>query len=318
MNTGKPGDQLTTDEVIDGIDLTGKVAAVTGASGGLGAETARTLASAGAEVLLLARNEAKTEATMTAIRDRYPDARLRWFHLELGDLDAVRNTAGAVLAQYPAIHLLINNAAIMACPFATTAQGFESQFGTNHLGHFLLTNLLRPALEAGAPARVVNVSSAGHLMGDFDFDDPNYRQREYHKWQAYGQAKSANALFALALNSRGERLGIKSWSLHPGAIHTDLGRHLVEEDMAQLAAVEDSGLAWKSIPQGAATQVWAAVSTELEDDGGRYLEDCAIARPFTPDRPMQGCMPHIADPEAAERLWQLSEQLIGESFPWPP
>lgn len=318
MNTGKPGEQLTTNDVIDGIDLTGRVAAVTGASGGLGAETARALASAGAEVILLARDKAKTEATMAAIRDRYPDARLRWFHLELGDLEAVRATASEVLARYPAIHLLINNAAIMACPFATTAQGFESQFGTNHLGHFLLTNLLRPALAAGAPARVVNVSSSGHHMGGIDFGDPNFRQREYHKWQAYGQAKSANALFALALNNRGEKLGIKSWSLHPGAINTDLGRHLLDEDMALLAEVEESGLTWKSIPQGAATQVWAAISPELAEDGGRYLEDCAIARPFTPDRPMQGYMPHIADPEAAERLWRLSEQLVGESFPWPP
>ncbi|MEQ9462103.1 MAG: SDR family NAD(P)-dependent oxidoreductase [Haliea sp.] len=312
------GFESTTSEVIAGQDLRGRVALVTGASAGLGVETARTLAGAGATVWLLARDRAKLDVALAQLQAESLPGRLESALLDLADLDQVRTAAAGLLAACPKIDLLINNAGVMACPHGETAQGFEMQLGTNHVGHFLLTGLLLPALRAGATegraARVVNLSSAGHRYSAFDFEDPNYRQRAYDKWEAYGQSKTANVLFTVALDARAREAGVRSFAVHPGAISTELGRHMDKDDMARIAASFPGGKwAFKTVPQGAATSVWAATAPELEGRGGLYLEDCRIATAATQDS-RDGVRSWAVDPAAAERLWQLSEQWVGESF----
>jgi len=297
--------ESTTDEVIAGIDLTGKTAVVTGASGGLGAETARALASKGATVLLVARDEAKLQQQVEAIKASTGNQQVVYALMDLSDFDSVRACAQSIAAGYPEINILVNNAGIMACPLARTRQGFETQFGVNHLGHFLLTSLLIPNLEAGAPARVVALSSGGHKMGNVDFDDPNWESREYDKWQAYGAAKTANALFAVGLNERFAE--ITANAVHPGVIFTDLARHLVEEDFSFMSL---EGITVKSVEQGAATSVWAATSPELEGRGGLYLEDGHIGKEVGREERMGGYLAYALDKEGADRLWALSEQLV--------
>ncbi len=306
--------ESTTDEVIAGVSLAGKVAVVTGGSAGLGVETARTLAGAGATVVMLARDPAKLETAMAGLLAEQPALKLESGQLDLADLDSVRACAADLLQRYPAIDLLINNAGVMACPLMRTAQGFELQFGTNHIGHFLLTCLLVPALQAAAPARVVNLSSAGHRFSPIRFEDPNFEHSEYHKWEAYGQSKTANALFSVALDKRLQGAGVRVFAVHPGAIATELGRHMTEEDMTFLQErAKGGGMTFKSVPQGAATSVWAATAAELADQGGLYLEDCQVAGPSAPDA-VGGVESFAVDPDAAERLWQLSEELVGQRF----
>lgn len=312
--------ESTTDEVIAGIDLRGKTAVVTGASAGLGTETAKTLAGAGAQVVMLARDPGKLEAAVASIRELHADALIETQLLDLADLASVRSAASSLLERFGQIHLLINNAGVMACPLARTVDGFELQFGTNHLGHFLFTCLLAPALIAAAPARVVNLSSAGHKFATVDFEDPNYLQRDYEKWTAYGQSKTANALFSVGLNARLSAAGVTAVAVHPGTIVTELGRHLDADDIKALTSriserTNSSGKAsaYKSIPAGAATSVWAATSVELEGRGGLYLEDCHIGEPEL-EGAADGYAPHALDPVAAEQLWQLSEQLVGQDF----
>jgi NAD(P)-dependent dehydrogenase (short-subunit alcohol dehydrogenase family) len=306
--------QSTTDEVMAGVDLTGKVAVVTGASAGLGVETARVLAEAGATVVMVGRDAGKVAAAEAGIRAAQPDAALETVVMDLASLASVREAAAEVLERFPRIDLLIDNAGVMACPLARTEDGFELQFGTNHLGHFLFTALLAPALIAAAPARVVVLSSAAHKRSGVDFDDPNFLRRDYDKWQAYGQAKTANALFAVALDKRLAPFGVRAFAVHPGGIMTELGRHLDEADIAEISERFSQGAtAFKSIPQGAATSVWAATSAQLEGRGGLYLEDCGIAAPAQPDS-MIGVEPWAIDPVAAERLWTLSEELVGQAF----
>lgn len=306
--------RTTTDEIIAGVDLSGKTALVTGASAGLGTETCRVLAGAGARVVMLARDQAKLDAAAERLRQANPAALLDTQLLDLADLDSVRAAAQALLQRYPAIDLLIDNAGVMACPLGRTAQGFELQLGTNHLGHFLLTCLLAPALLAAAPSRVVVLSSGAHKISGVDFDDINYDNRDYEKWQAYGQSKTANALFALALDDRLKDRGVRAFSVHPGMIQTELGRHLTEDDIAMLmASAEDTNRSFKTVPEGAATQVYAATSGELDGHGGVYLEDCGIAEASAGDRAW-GVEPHAADRDAAERLWQVSEDMVGQKF----
>lgn len=305
----------TTRDVIQGIDLSGKQAVVTGASSGLGIETARTLASAGAAVLLLARNARSLEEAVAQVRADQPNAQLDTVLLDLADLDSVRAGAAQVLAKCPRIDLLINNAGVMACPLMRTAQGFEMQFGTNHLGHFLLTALLAPALVAGAPARVINLSSGAHQLACTNLDDPNYQQRDYDNWQSYGESKTANALFSVALDAHGRASGVRSFSVHPGVIMTGLSRHLREEDYEMLASQVPEGqeMTFKSVEQGAATSIWAATSVDPADNGGAYLEDCQVAQPCAPGKG-GGVESYALDPATAEQLWQLSEQMVGEPF----
>jgi len=306
----------TTDDVVAGIDLTGKTAVVTGASTGLGLETARALAVAGAQVVLVARDSARLDAALATVRDAVAGARLDSQVMDLADLASIRAAAASLAERHPQVHILVNNAGVMACPPGRTRDGFELQFGTNHLGHFLFTCLLLPALLAAAPARVVNLSSAAHKFSDVDFADTQYETRPYDKWQAYGQSKTANILFSVALNRRVAALGVTANAVHPGMIMTELGRHLDASDieaLQQRAASRPVG--FKSIPAGAATSVWAATSAELEGRGGLYLEDCHVAAPETAGA-ADGYTAYALDPDAAERLWEMSESLVGESFSW--
>ena len=294
--------ETTTDEVLAGVDLTGRVALVTGASAGLGVETVRALASAGAHVVAAARDLDKAEHALANARDRLPDTSIELGRLDLGSLASVREFAGWFRERHDVLHLLVNNAGVMATPFDRTADGFELQFGTNHLGHFLLTVLLLPVLRASAPARIVNVSSAGHRASDIVWDDPNFERRPYEKWAAYGQSKTANILFSVELERRHGSAGVHAYAVHPGMIATELGRHLSSDDFATLSKRAAGNLPRrKSIEAGAATTVWAATAPELSERGGFYLEDCTISDQHAP---------WALDPDAAERLWSLSEELV--------
>lgn len=308
----------TVDHVLEAIDLAGQVAIVTGASGGLGAETARGLAARGAAVTLAARDTAKAEQAASAIRAAHPGAKLAVRALSLDRPDSVRAFAKGWLAENGALHLLLNNAGVMACPLARTPEGWELQFATNHLGHFLLTALLAPALRAAGGARVVNTSSGGHRFSPVVFEDIHFERRPYDKWAAYGQSKTANVLHAVELDRRLAGAGVRAFAVHPGMIVTELGRHLTPDDIAQLRSRasdrESAGLpSWKTPQQGAATQCWAATAPELAGRGGLYLEDCQISG-TTPPPGSLGAEAWALDPEAARRLWAVSEETLGERF----
>ena len=316
MATGQAfGADTTTDEVITGIDLTGKLAVVTGASAGLGVETSRALAAAGAAVVMAVRDPAKGERAAAQVRESVPAAQLEIRELDLGSLASIRAFGQSFRADHPVLHLLINNAGVMAAPQAQTTEGFDLQLGTNHLGHFALTAELLPPLRAaaatGADVRIVNLSSRGHFRGGIHWDDPHYRTRPYDKWEAYGQSKTANILFTVELERRLAGEGIHSFAVHPGVIATELSRHLSRDDFTAMAARAPAGaLTRKSIPAGAATSVWAATSPELAGQGGTYLEDVAVAEPADEAR-TRGVAPHAVDADLAERLWAWSEQQIG-------
>jgi len=305
--------ESSTADVIEGISLAGKVAVVTGASSGLGVETVRILAGAGAKVVMLARNKDKLEGVADDLRSANPGANVETETVDLADLDSVREAAAVVASKYPVIDILINNAGVMACPLARTAQGFEMQFGTNHVGHFLFACLLVPALTD--TARVVSLSSGGHKFGAMDFDDPNYQHRDYEKWSAYGQSKTANALFAVGLDDRLKGRGVRSFAVHPGVIITELSRHMEPADYELLTArlPEGQEMTLKSVPQGAATSIWAATSPTLAERGGIYLEDCHIAEAATPGGE-GGVESYALDHADADSLWALSEQLVGQVF----
>jgi NAD(P)-dependent dehydrogenase (short-subunit alcohol dehydrogenase family) len=304
-------------EVIAGHDLTGKTALVTGASSGLGVETARALLSAHAEVILAVRDTAKGERVAQQLRVATGNAQVHVLSLDLGSLASIRLAAEQFRARWSKLGLLINNAGIMATPQGYTPDGFELQFGTNHLGHYLLTALLLPALQAAAPARVIVLSSSGHQRSDIDFDDIDYRHRPYDKWGAYGQSKTANVLFAVGLTQQAGNRGITANVINPGAIFTGLQQYLSQEDLRAIGWIDEEGqrtnlLDWKTPEQGAATSVWAAVGKDLEGIGGRYLEDCQEAAPFEPKMPRgHGYLPYALDPDHAERLWTLSKDLVG-------
>lgn len=309
------GAETTTDEVLEGIDLSGKVAIVTGSSGGLGAEAARALASKGAAVTITARDIPKGEAVAESIRKSTGNAAVDVRALELGSPESIRQFAKGWLADHDALNILINNAGVMASPLERTEKGHELQFGTNHLGHFLLTGLLTPALLAGAPARVVCVSSGGHRFSPVVFEDLNYESRAYDKWESYGQAKTANILHAVELDRRLRDKGVRGYAIHPGGIVTELGRHLSEDDIKMLTERgASSGLKWKEIPAGAATEVYAATAPELADRGAVYLEDCQIAEVSDDLEKTDGVAAYAIDAANAKRLWEMSEELVGERF----
>jgi NAD(P)-dependent dehydrogenase (short-subunit alcohol dehydrogenase family) len=228
-------------------------------------------------------------------------------------LARIRAFADRFLALHPTLHILVDNAGVMACPPAKTADGFELQFGSNHLGHFLMTCLLAPALRRGAPSRVVSVSSRGHHLSPVVFDDIQFERRPYDKWLAYGQAKTANVLFAVGLDRRLGGHGVHANALHPGAIVTELGRHLQPEDLQFLRA-RNPTMQFKSVEAGAATSVFAATAPELEGRGGLYLEDCHVAAPNDASDALDGVKPYALDAANAERLWEVSERLVGERF----
>src|SRR5262245_9692579 len=310
------GADTTTDEVLEGLDLRGKLVLVTGGSSGLGQESARALASKGARVVITARDVPKGRAVAEGIAASTGSSAVEVEELELASLASIRAFAERFLARHDRLDVLVNNAVVMACPLARTGDGFEMQFGTNHLGHFLLTCLLAPALRKGAPSRIVSVSSRGHRVAPVDFDDPNFTSRPYDKWASYGQSKTANVLFAVGLERRLGAAGVHAYSLHPGAIMTELARHLVPEDIERLRARTPPGVPFtlKTVEAGAATSVLAATAPELEGRGGLYLEDCQVAKVNDAPEAYDGVMSYALDPRNAERLWELSERLVGERF----
>ncbi|MDD2858642.1 MAG: SDR family NAD(P)-dependent oxidoreductase [Candidatus Nanopelagicales bacterium] len=314
--------QSTTDEVLDDVDLTGRRYLVTGVSAGLGVETTRALLAHGASVVGTARDLAKAERALTEVRTAvHPGATLDVIEVDLASLASVRAGADAILARGETFDALIANAGVMACPFGTTADGFETQFGTNHLGHFVLVNRLLPLVKT--PGRIVMLSSAAHRRSDVSLDDPGFATTEYDPWVSYGRSKTANVLFAVALDERLRGTGIRATALHPGGIDTELGRHMdpkVIEAMRASAAASSPGGAQslrKSVPQGAATTVWAACVAEPDAIGGRFLEDCNVAS--VNDTPaMGGVKGYALDADTAAALWTLSEEMTGEQFTVPP
>ncbi|KJK56636.1 SDR family NAD(P)-dependent oxidoreductase [Saccharothrix sp. ST-888] len=302
------GARSSADDVLRGIDLSGRLAIVTGGYSGLGLETTRALARAGARVVVPARRRATALEAVEGIDGVEVD------ELDLADLDSVRAFAGRFVGSGRSVDLLINNAGVMAMPLTRIGPGWEAHFAINHLGHYALVNHLRPALAPGG-ARVVSVSSAGHHFSAIRWDDPQF-EHGYDRSSAYGQAKTANALFALHLDTLGREFGVRAFSVHPGSILTPLQRHLSREEQRAAGWIdEDGNLAdptFKSPEQGAATQVWAATSPLLAGLGGLYCENCDVAELTTEqDPPLTGVRAHATDPEQAARLWELSAGLAG-------
>jgi NAD(P)-dependent dehydrogenase (short-subunit alcohol dehydrogenase family) len=302
------GATSTADEVLAGLDLTGKLGIVTGGYSGIGIETTRALAKAGAHVVVPAR---RAESAREAVGDL-----AEVDELDLGDLDSVQAFADRFLATGRDIDIMIDSAGIMACPETRVGPGWEAQFATNHLGHFALVARLWPRLVTGGGARVVSVSSGGHRRSDIRWDDPQF-ERGYDKWLAYGQAKTANVLFAVELDRRGKGAGVRAFALHPGGIMTPLQRHLTRAEMIERGWFTEDGtmlVEFKTPEQGAATQTWAATSPQLAGMGGVYLEDCDVAEVTTGDG-MSGVRPYAIDPDSARRLWALSAELTGVDLP---
>ena len=309
------GMRSTASDVIDGIDLRGKTALVTGGYSGLGRETVRALADAGAKVFVGARRPDAAAADLEGIVGD-----ITVLTLDLSDPASIDAFATDLAGHTGKIDILINNAAVMACPLARDARGYESQFATNHLGHFQLTARVWPLLKAAGPGtRVVALSSIGHARSGVDLEDPHFERRDYDKWTAYGQAKSANAQFAIHLDEIGKSLGIRAFAVHPGGIKTPLQRHLTLEEQIAMGWIDKDGNVnplFKSVEEGAATSVWCAVSPLLEGEGGVYCEDCNIAAFWEEGmHPYTAVRPHAVDRERAAALWAASEKMTGVSFP---
>ncbi len=306
------GSELTADEVLDGMDLSGHNVVVTGTSSGIGTETARCLAARGAHVIGVVRDLDKARGALESVGAQG----VRLYEANLASLESIRSFTDQLVADgHDRIDVLIANAGIMACPFAHTEDGFEVQFGTNHLGHFTLVNRLVPLLLAGSPARVAMVSSSGHSFSDVSLEDPGFVRGPYDPWIAYGRSKTANILFAVELDRRLADRGVRATAVHPGGILTDLGRHLTEETMAALVRARgETDIRWKSIEQGAATSVWAGLVGDGDEVGGRYCEDCAVSPVIDDPMVSPGVMDYALDPDTAGALWELSEELVGERF----
>lgn len=320
------GATSTTDEVLSGLNLPGKRFLVTGVSAGLGVETARSLAAHGAHVVGAARDLAKAKAATAQVqKDAAANGgSFELIELDLADLKSVRACADQLLAKGEPIDVVIANAGVMATPFGHTADGFETQFGTNHLGHFVLVNRIARLIRAGG--RLVSLASSGHRFSNLDLNDPNFERAPYDPWVAYGRAKTANILFAVAFDRRNRQRGVRAAAVHPGGILTELGRHvdpsqfqkMIDERSKQLAAEGKPPYQLKTIPQGAATSVWAAVVAPADEIGGRYCEDCHVAEVLPEGASVNafstGVFGYALDPNSAEALWKKSEELVGESF----
>lgn len=306
----------TAADVISGIDLTGKTAIVTGGYSGIGLETVRALAGAGARVIVPARRPDTASQALADVAGAIEVAAM-----DLGDLDSVRAFASDVVSSGTPVDLLINNAGIMACPLTRVGQDWESQFAINHLGHFELARRLHPALVRAGGARIVALSSTAHIMTDVHWEDPHFRTHEYDKWQAYGQAKSANALFALGADLNWKDQGIRAFAVHPGGIFTPLQRHLSDEEMVALGWKNADGsipepvkAMFKTPEQGASTTVWAATSPTLDGRGGVYCENCDIAKLADENsQRWEHARDWICDDTKASQLWQMSEEMLAEA-----
>ena len=320
------GATTNTDEVLSGMNLKGKRILVTGVSAGLGVETARALAAHGAQVVGAARDLNKAKAATEQVRkDALADGgRFELVELDLANLKSVRACADQLLAKGEPFDVVIANAGVMATPFGHTADGFETQFGTNHLGHFVLVNRVARLIRAGG--RLINLSSSGHRYSNVDLADPSFEHTPYDPFVAYGRSKTANILFAVAFDKRHRGHGVRAAAVHPGGIRTELDRHIdssrlekiVEEINQQLAAQGKGPFQWKTIPQGAATSVWAAVVAPGDEIGGQYCENCHVGQ-IVPDQVTitaisEGVRAYALDANNAEALWKKSEELVGESF----
>ena len=311
------GAKSTTDEVLAGVDLSGRNILVTGVSAGLGVETARTLAAHGASVTGTARDLDKARRALAAAGAEG----IKLVEMDLASLASVRAAADALNAHGDTFDLVIANAGTMATPFGHTADGFETQFGTNHLGHFVFVNRIAGLIKDGG--RLVNLSSSGHRFSDVDLEDPNFETTPYDPWAAYGRSKTANVLFAVEFDRRHRDRGVRATAIHPGGIHTELGRHMGPGELEALVArmneaQQAQGLpAWefKSIPAGAATSVWAGIVAPADEVGGKFCEDCHVAELTEGSEIRAGVRAYALDPERAKALWAKSEELVGESFP---
>jgi len=322
--TGPFGAKSTTDDVLEGVNLAGKRILVTGASAGLGVETARTLAAHGAQVVGAARNLDKARSATEAVRAGAANGGgLELAELDLASLASVRACADALLADGRGFDLVIANAGVMACPKSQTADGFETQFGTNHLGHFVLINRIASLFRPGS--RLVNLSSSGHRFSDVDLEDPNFDHTPYEEFVAYGRSKTANILFAVEFDRRHKDQGVRATAVHPGGIQTELGRHMtpdvtqrmIEQINAASAGQGQPAFEWKTIPQGAATSVWAGVVAPAEEVAGKFCEDCHVADVVEGGGVLSirgGVRAYALDAEHAKALWAKSEEMVGETF----
>jgi NAD(P)-dependent dehydrogenase (short-subunit alcohol dehydrogenase family) len=320
------GATSTTEDVLTGVHLGGKRILVTGVSAGIGVETARSLAAQGAHVVGAARDLAKAEGATAEVRKDAAagNGSFELIELDLASLKSVRTAADALLAAGKPFDVVIANAGVMATPLGHTADGFETQFGTNHLGHFVFVNRIAPLIRAGG--RLINLSSSGHRFSNVDLEDPNFERTPYEPFVAYGRSKTANILFAVAFDRRHRERGVRAAAVHPGGIWTELGRHLapgqlemmVEQINQQLAAEGKDPFQPKTIPQGAATSVWAGVVAPAGEIGGRYCENCHVSAVVPEDATIspisEGVHGYALDPNNAEALWKKSEELVGESF----
>jgi len=319
--TKRFGDESTTDQVLEGVNLSGKRILVTGASAGLGVETARTLAAHGATVVGAARDLDKAkQATEIVRKDAKNGGSIELVALDLASLKSVRACADALVKAGKPFDVVICNAGVMACPKGKTSDGFETQFGTNHLGHFVLVNRIVSLMKKGS--RLVNLSSAGHRFSDVDLNDPNFEHTPYTEFGAYGRSKTANILFAVEFDRRHKNEGVRATAVHPGGIQTELGRHMTPELIEQMMksiseANQAAGLPafkWKTIPQGAATTVWSGFVASADDVGGKYCEDCHVAQLVENPAARGGVRAYALDPEHAKALWTKSEEMAGERF----
>lgn len=303
-------------KLLDGVDLSGKTAIVTGGYSGIGLETVRALAGAGARVIVPARSREKASQALSSVSGNIEIA-----DMDLADLASVRKFADSISQSGLALHLLINNAGIMACPLSRTQAGWETQFGVNHLGHMALTLGLLPSLRKALSARVVCLSSTGHAICGVHWDDPNFLSHDYDKWQAYGQSKTANALFAIGLDARENANGIRAFAVHPGGIMTDLQRHLDVEEMSRLGWLNDDGTiserakaSFKTPEAGAATSIFAATSSLLDGKGGLYCEDSDVANLATDESPRyRDVRAHAVDTDLADKLWDMSLNFLNRA-----
>jgi NAD(P)-dependent dehydrogenase (short-subunit alcohol dehydrogenase family) len=306
------GAESTTDEVLAGVDLAGKRILVTGVSAGLGVETARVLVAHGARVVGTARDLAKARAATAGID-------LHLVEMDLASLASVRACADALLAAGDKFDVVIANAGVMACPQSKTADGFETQFGTNHLGHFVFVNRIARLIKPGG--RLVNLSSTGHRRSDVNLEDPNFEHTDYTPFDAYGRSKTANILFAVEFDRRHKADGIRATAVHPGGIQTELGRHMTPEATAQIIASINANqkpgapaFKYKTVPQGAATSVWAGLVADADAVGGQYCEDCHVAEVSDEDGMRGGVRSYALDADRARALWAKSEEMVGERF----